>query len=104
MFGVSVRVQQAPLHSHVPLLTLTPPAPLGALPPPHLLTSVSLTAATHTGAPITTSQQQSGTSTLTNTFPANTLLPQTAGLVLSPAAQPFPVSWWKKLIQASSSK
>lgn len=82
-----------PASSHVLLLTLTPPASLGTLPPPHLLTSVSLTAATHTGAPITTSQQQSGTSTLTNTFPANTLLPQpaaTAGLTLSSAAQPFP--------------
>lgn len=76
---------------------LTPPAPLGTLPPPHLLTSVSLAAGSQATTPFTTlAQHQSGivgNSTSTDPPPTLAQLSQPAlnsGLVLSPAAEPFP--------------
>ena len=82
-------------------IKIVPTAALGALPPPHLLTSVSLAAASQTASPITTPAQNhstasSGAATTTTPLPVNPPLPQlpqtssNAGVILSPAAEPFP--------------
>ena len=75
-------------------------ATLGALPPPHLLTSVSLAAGNQAATPITTTFQiqpvPPGATAAIEPPHSNPPLPQlphplpTAGLVLSPAAEPFP--------------
>ena len=85
---------------NVLLLTIVPSAVLGTLPPPHLLTSVSLAAGSQAAAPTLTLAQHQSTTLGSATSPdpphVNQVLPQllqptpTAGLVLSPAAEPFP--------------
>ena len=86
--------------------TILPLAPLGSLPPPHLLSSVSLSTGGQVTIPVTTFTQQpsgtSGTITPMNLPGANAVLPQrvnTSGLVLSPAAEPFP----RKLVEKVNS-
>ena len=88
------------------LHTILPLAPLGSLPPPHLLSSVSLSTGGKITTPVTTFTQQpsgtSGTIAPTNLPGANALLLQQAnnpGLVLSPAAEPFP----RKLVEKVNS-
>jgi hypothetical protein len=80
--------------------TIVSTAALGALPPPHLLTSVSLAPGSQAATPITTTAQNQpippGATAAIVPPQSNPALPQlthplpTAGLVLSPAAEPFP--------------
>ena len=82
--------------SHV-LLHYSSSAALGTLPPPHLLTLISLSAGGQIATPTTTLAQLQSTMPTTTTsaqpIQATTVLSQpasTAGLILSPAAEPFP--------------
>ena len=61
---------------------------LGTLPPPQLLTSVSLSAGDQASTPITTSVPPAPTPS--TVVPQPPQPPLTSGLVLSPAAEPFP--------------
>ena len=76
-------------------------ATLGTLPPPHLLTSIPLSAGGQTSTPTTTltQPQSSPTAPVTQTTTTLPLPTLSAGLILSPAAEPFP----RRLVEKAKS-
>jgi hypothetical protein len=90
-------LQSSPLLVLLQCHTIVSTAALGALPPPHLLTLVSLATGSQAATPITTTAQNQSVPLAAIVPPqSNPALPQPphplpiAGLVLSPAAEPFP--------------